>query len=154
MSNKLSIAIVIFFLAILNNCARGGTETASAPDSSSSIATDTLIPATGTATPLPTWTHTPVPPSATATPLPTLADTSDEADTSAETNLPTNTPEPTPTPIPTNTPVPTDTPVPTNTPDPTPIPDWLTVTGRTEEGLLYLGNPQAPVRLIDYSDFM
>ncbi len=148
MSNKLLISMLILFLAILNHCARSERETASAPDPSASIMTDTPIPATDTATPLPTWTHTPIPPSATATPLPTLANTSDEANTSAETNLPTNTPEPTLRPIP------TDTPAPTNTPEPTPTPDWLRVAGRTAEGLPYLGNPQAPVKLIDYSDFM
>ena len=32
--------------------------------------------------------------------------------------------------------------------------DWLTVMGRTEEGLATLGNPDASVTMIDYSDFM
>ncbi|MEZ4660635.1 MAG: hypothetical protein R2911_24025 [Caldilineaceae bacterium] len=32
--------------------------------------------------------------------------------------------------------------------------DWLTVTGRTEEGLATLGNPDAAITMIDYSDFM
>lgn len=32
--------------------------------------------------------------------------------------------------------------------------DWLTVMGRTDEGLATLGNPDATVTMIDYSDFM
>ncbi|MCB0166899.1 MAG: hypothetical protein KDI79_21915 [Anaerolineae bacterium] len=48
--------------------------------------------------------------------------------------------------------VPTDTPAPTATP--TPVPDWLTNYGRTTENLMYLGNPDAPVTLVDFSDFM
>jgi hypothetical protein len=33
-------------------------------------------------------------------------------------------------------------------------PDWLTVEGKTEDYLAFLGNPEAPVTLIDYSDFL
>ncbi len=32
--------------------------------------------------------------------------------------------------------------------------DWLTVQGKTADNLFYLGNPDAPVTLIDYSDFL
>ena len=32
--------------------------------------------------------------------------------------------------------------------------DWLTVSGRTADGLAMLGNPDAPVTMIDYADFM
>jgi hypothetical protein len=32
--------------------------------------------------------------------------------------------------------------------------DWLTMEGKTEENLTYLGNPEALVTIIDYSDFM
>jgi hypothetical protein len=32
--------------------------------------------------------------------------------------------------------------------------DWLTVGGKTEENLTFLGNPEASVTIIDYSDFM
>jgi hypothetical protein len=32
--------------------------------------------------------------------------------------------------------------------------DWLTVEGKTADNLTYLGNPDAPVTLIDYSDFL
>jgi hypothetical protein len=32
--------------------------------------------------------------------------------------------------------------------------DWLAVEGKTGENLTYLGNPNAPVTIIDYSDFM
>ena len=37
---------------------------------------------------------------------------------------------------------------------PTPEPDWLAYSGRTENGLMFLGNPEAPVKMIDFSDFM
>jgi hypothetical protein len=51
-----------------------------------------------------------------------------------------------PTPIrPTNTPVP---------PTPTPEPDWLNHFSRTAENLAVMGNPNAPVTMMDYSDFM
>ncbi|HXV43368.1 MAG TPA: hypothetical protein VEC96_09910 [Anaerolineae bacterium] len=32
--------------------------------------------------------------------------------------------------------------------------DWLTVEGKTADNLAYLGNPDAPVTIIDYSDFL
>lgn len=32
--------------------------------------------------------------------------------------------------------------------------DWLTVEGKTDENLAFLGNPDAPVTMIDYSDFL
>ena len=32
--------------------------------------------------------------------------------------------------------------------------DWLTVEGKTTDNLAYLGNPDAPVTIIDYSDFL
>ena len=32
--------------------------------------------------------------------------------------------------------------------------DWLTVEGKTEDNLAFLGNPEAPVTLIDHSDFL
>lgn len=32
--------------------------------------------------------------------------------------------------------------------------DWLTVEGKTDANLVYLGNPDAPVTMIDYSDFL
>lgn len=49
---------------------------------------------------------------------------------------------------------PTDTPTPEPSATPTPEPDWLNTFGRTEDNLMYLGNPDAPVTLIDFSDFM
>lgn len=57
----------------------------------------------------------------------------------------------------TKTPRPLHTP--TKTPSPQPIPtstpvDWLNTVGRTEDQLITLGNPNAPVTMIDYSDFM
>jgi len=42
---------------------------------------------------------------------------------------------------------------PTVTPTPEEI-DWQMVEGRTENNLPYLGNPEAPVTIIDYSDFL
>jgi protein-disulfide isomerase len=32
--------------------------------------------------------------------------------------------------------------------------NWLAVEGKTEANLTYLGNPDAPVTIIDYSDFL
>ena len=47
---------------------------------------------------------------------------------------------------------------PTETALPSPIfttePDWLAYSGRTKDGLMFLGNPEAPVKMIDFSDFM
>lgn len=53
-------------------------------------------------------------------------------------------------------PAPTDEPA-TTEPAPTAEPEevnWLTVEGKTGDNLTYLGNPDAPVTMIDYSDFM
>ena len=77
-------------------------------------------------------TNTPLPPSPSATPIATvIASTEPVAVVSP-------TPEPTPTLEPTFT----------------PEPDWLTNVGRTADNLVYLGNPNAPITLIDFSDFM
>ncbi len=32
--------------------------------------------------------------------------------------------------------------------------DWLTAEGKTTDGLAYLGNPDAPITIKDYSDFL
>lgn len=32
--------------------------------------------------------------------------------------------------------------------------NWLTVEGKTADNLTFLGNPAAPVTIIDYSDFL
>lgn len=56
--------------------------------------------------------------------------------------------EPKPTASPTQTA--TSEPTPTATPEP----DWLNTVGRTGDQLVYLGNPDAAVMLIDYSDFL
>ena len=78
--------------------------------------------------------------------------------------LPTVSAEPTPTPTvaPTATPTqaPTPTPAPTATPTPAPVvadtpapaSDW-TQTAAQVDGVYVLGNLNAPIRLIDYSDF-
>lgn len=50
----------------------------------------------------------------------------------------------------TATPTETALPAPTFTPEP----DWLAFSGRTEDGLMFLGNPEAPIKMIDFSDFM
>lgn len=80
---------------------------------------------------------TPVPPENTPTtppPTATVAASSEEAAAEAT---------PMPSPSPTEPPAPAATAV-----------DWLTVQGRTTDGLPTLGNPDAPVRVIDYSDFL
>lgn len=79
--------------------------------------------------PPPTGPHTPLPLS-TATLAPTVAQV-----TALE-----------PTASPTETPLPE--------PTATPIRDWLNHSGRTADQLMYLGNPDAPVTMIDFSDFM
>jgi hypothetical protein len=56
-----------------------------------------------------------------------------------------------PTPTLEATPTRTATHAPTATPTPA---DWLEAVGRTDNGLMYLGNPAAPVTIIDYSDFL
>ena len=95
--------------------------------------------ATATLTPVPTPANLPELPTVTIQPveMPTLEGAAAE-------------PTATPTPLPTMTASPTVTPTPTPTPDV----DWSTVSGQTAEGLNYLGNPQAPVTMIDFSDFM
>jgi hypothetical protein len=70
------------------------------------------------------------------------------------------TPEPTAPPdrldpaTPTLPPPPTETTLPEATATLTPEPDWLNYAGRTEDELMFLGNPEAPVTLVDFSDFM
>jgi hypothetical protein len=34
------------------------------------------------------------------------------------------------------------------------MPETAVVSGRTEEGAFFYGNPNAPITLIDYSDFL
>jgi len=34
------------------------------------------------------------------------------------------------------------------------VENWLTVEGKTDDNLAYLGNPAAPITIIDYSDFL
>ena len=57
-------------------------------------------------------------------------------------------------PLPTDTPAPITTPAPTPVVPDTPVPasDW-TQTAAQVDGVYVLGNPNAPIRLIDYSDF-
>ena len=82
--------------------------------------------------------------------------------------LPTDTPIPTPEP--TNPPEPaavTEAPAePTATVESAPAPespatpapvvevDWLSVEGKTDQGYAYRGNPDAPITITDFSDFL
>ena len=57
---------------------------------------------------------------------------------------------------PTGTPEPTDTPTPlppTDTPEPTAVSGGEVPMGFTEEGAPYRGDPNAPVTLMEYSEF-
>ncbi len=90
--------------------------------------------------------------------------------TESEPVQPTGEPEPAvPTPIETDTPQPateipatapepqeqsTEPPTPTDQPAATEDPAALVTSGQTEEGAFFLGNPDAPVTVIDYSDFL
>ncbi len=104
---------------------------------------------TGTAPPVaekPTDTPTAIPPSPTPAPP---EDTPTAIPPTATVAAPSEKPaaETTPTPLPS----PTKPPAPTATATAV---DWLTVQGRTADGLPTLGNPDAPVQVIDYSDFL
>ncbi len=93
----------------------------------------------------PTATHPPTDapaPSPTSVPTETLPPPPTKTAIAPPTSIPT---EPPPTVTPTDTVAP---------PTPTPAPDWLLVEGRTADGLPTLGNPDAPVVVLDYSDFL
>jgi hypothetical protein len=66
------------------------------------------------------------------------------------TAVPTDTPPAEPTTIPTTEP----TSQPTNVPSEEPAAETAVITGRTDEGVFFLGAPNAPVTMIDYSDFL
>ncbi len=82
---------------------------------------------------------TPVPPENTPTTLPPTATVAAPSEKPAAETTPAPSPSPTEPPAPTATAT---------------AVDWLTVQGRTADGLPTLGNPDAPVRVIDYSDFL
>lgn len=98
-----------------------------------------------------------------AAPQPPATSDSEVAEAVVATEIPathtavpaTNTPETAPstatTVVQEMTAVPTDTAVP---PTETPVPDWLNTFSRDSNNLAVLGNPDAPVTLTDYSDFM
>ncbi len=105
------------------------------------VATNTPLPE-----PSPTDRPTPLPPPPTATQVVVVAPT----DPPAEVIVVAPTEEiavPEPPPPPTKTPLPE----PTATPE---VVDWLNSVGRTADNLMYVGNPDAPVSVIDFSDFM
>jgi len=143
---KTSFILFISFILLLSACGGVAPEVAQAPPEPAA----TEVPPTET--PLPPPTLTAIPPTGTPTETPAPAveivtGNEDEAEAESEvaaepTVLPTDTPiSPAPTPEP-----------PTATPEPEV--DWLASFGRTEDNLMYLGNPDAPVTLTDYSDFM
>jgi protein-disulfide isomerase len=127
--NKWIISISALLLLLLPACS-GIAESASVPSPEPAPTTEIVFV---TASPTPPPTHTPLP-------TPTS--------TQVVAALATDTPTPEPSLVPTNTPLPEPPAI------PTPEPDWLNTVGRTEDDLVYLGNPDAPVTLIDYSDFM
>ena len=130
------IVMLLLLLPVLSACGALAESVPALPAESESVEVAFV-----TASPTSPPTDTPVP---TFTPTPVVEPTAVLTDTS----LPTATPSPEPT-LP-----PTDTPTPEPTATSTPEPDWLNSVGRTEHNLVYLGNPAAPVTLIDYSDFL
>lgn len=118
------------------------------------------LPAEPTATTSPAVAATEVvaPPTNTPSPEPTEAMADNPATSEPTTAIPTVTPtvetmveEPTAAVV---EPEPTEEMIETTT-EPTPEEiDWLAVEGKTENDLAYRGNPEAPVTIIDYSDFL
>ena len=118
-----SLALFILALLLMAGC---GAATPEQPAASENIAPVVVAEATATRQP-------------TADPQPTAPP------------APTNTPEPaTVAAEPTATAQPVAEAAPTATPEP--APDW-TQTATLIDGLYVRGNPNAPIRLIDYSDF-
>ncbi len=117
--------ILLICLLLMTACGTAAPDQSTANESAAPV-----VVAEATSTPLPTDTPAPIEPTATSAPVEPTA-------TSAPV-------EPTATPQPVAPPAPTDTPA--------PAPDW-TQTASLVDGLYVRGNPNAPIRLIDYSDF-
>lgn len=131
----MTIIGLTWLMLILAAC--GGAVPEAAPVSQVEATATALLPtATNTALPEPTEIGMePTAESEQATVTPT-----EEPATSAPEATATSEPEPPETPT-SEPPAPADV-------------NWLTVEGKTEAGFTYLGNPDAPVTLLDYSDFM
>lgn len=127
---KSVLDILIILILLLPACSPAMVSNPSPPE-----ATPTEIPVSTLPPPTATPTPSPLPPTATPSSL----------------NSPGFLSSPTPSPSP---PTATPSPEPTVTPTSTPTPDWLNSFGRTADNLMYLGNPNAPVTLVDFSDFM
>ncbi len=120
------VVFILLAMALLA-VACGGTVANTAPTATPPPPTEKPAPS-----PTPEPTETPLPPTATAAKAPSPAAT-DAVAMEKPTVAPTDTVAP---------------------PSPTPAPDWLSVEGRTADGLPTLGNPDAPVVVVDYSDFL
>jgi hypothetical protein len=144
---KWPIYLTSSVLLVLSDCGRATPGTNSAPV----FETDTPVPAPGLATPGDSAANAPSP-EATETQVETAPVAATLVQTDPQPEEPALTA--TLTEPPTANVNPTDPPQAAEGPAPTATSDWLTVEGKTAENYTYLGNPEAPITLIDYSDFM
>jgi hypothetical protein len=146
MMKRWTLALILPLVFLLPACGASPEPDIAAVEESVPPATATVVVNTPTRQPTPVVVEPTVPQQNEAAQL-------DPVETAAEVVEPaTQTPEPTEAVV-----VPTE---PAEAPTTEPAPpvqaevDWLTVEGKTADNLAFLGNPDAPVTMIDYSDFL